>query len=282
MRRTKHFFVILWDAITRFNRNDGSAMAGYVAFSGLLSIFPFLIFATTLIGVLVGQERTGEIVDALFEIAPAHVARTLEPVVTEVLSGRSSGLLTLSAVFAIYVASNAVEALRLAFDRAYAVEPDSFLVNRLRAIVVVFVGAIVAALLGLTILLAPLILRLTAQFTHLQIPSATGLLSTGFGLLVFGFFTFGMHRYLPGRRMEPMTRVWPGVLLTALLWIIAATGFSTYLSFAPSYTVTYGTLAGVIITLMFFYITGLVIIFGAEFNAALNRLQTPARRHFTG
>ena len=269
MRQTKHFFVILWDAITRFNRNDGSAMAGYVAFSGLLSIFPFLIFATTLIGVLVGQERTGEIVDALFEIAPAHVARTLEPVVTEVLSGRSSGLLTLSAVFAIYVASNAVE-------------PDSFLVNRLRAIVVVFVGAIVAALLGLTILLAPLILRLTAQFTHLQIPSATGLLSTGFGLLVFGFFTFGMHRYLPGRRMEPMTRVWPGVLLTALLWIIAATGFSTYLSFAPSYTVTYGTLAGVIITLMFFYITGLVIIFGAEFNAALNRLQTPARRHFTG
>ena len=51
-----------------------------------------------------------------------------------------------------------------------------------------------------------------------------------------------------------------------------ASAFSIYLSFTPSYTVIYGTLAGVIITLMFFYLTGLTIIFGAEVNAALNQL----------
>jgi uncharacterized BrkB/YihY/UPF0761 family membrane protein len=47
---------LLWDAFDRFNRNDGSAMAGSIAFSGLLSMFPFLIFAATLIGMLVGQD----------------------------------------------------------------------------------------------------------------------------------------------------------------------------------------------------------------------------------
>ncbi len=66
--------------------------------------------------------------------------------------------------------------------------------------------------------------------------------------------------------------------MTTLFWVIAAWGFSTYLKYTPTYTVTYGTLAGVIITLMFFYLTGATVIFGAEFNAALNRLRKPRKR----
>ena len=66
---------ILWDAIDRFNRNDGTAMAGFIAFSGLLSVFPFLIVAATLIGAMLGDARSDQIIDALFRIAPDHVAR---------------------------------------------------------------------------------------------------------------------------------------------------------------------------------------------------------------
>ncbi len=62
------------------------------------------------------------------------------------------------------------------------------------------------------------------------------------------------------------------MLVTTVLWVALASGFSLYLSFTPAYTVTYGTLAGVIITLMFFYLTGATIIYGAEVNAALNRI----------
>jgi membrane protein len=60
--------------------------------------------------------------------------------------------------------------------------------------------------------------------------------------------------------------------VTTVLWVAFASAFSIYLSYTPTYTVTYGTLAGVIITLMFFYLTGATIIFGAEVNAALNQL----------
>lgn len=276
MRKIRRFFLVLWDAWNRFNRNDGAAMAGYVAFSSLLSIFPFLIFATALAGLMVGQDNTEATIEALFQIAPEHVARTLEPAVSEVLHQRSNSLLTVSVVFAIYVASNAIDSIRMAFDRAYLVTPDSFLLNRLRAISFVLVGAVVAGLLGFTILLSPLLIRLAATFLDIQVPGITSYLTYGFGLAVFVGFAWGMHRYLPGRRLSRAIRLWPGVVLTALLWIIAATAFSTYLSYAPSYTVTYGTLAGVIITLMFFYITGTVIIFGAEFNAALNRMKPEA------
>ena len=65
--------------------------------------------------------------------------------------------------------------------------------------------------------------------------------------------------------------LWPGVLTTAGIWLVAATGFSIYLGYTPTYATTYGTLAGVVITLVFFYITGMAIIFGAEVNAVLNR-----------
>ena len=76
------------------------------------------------------------------------------------LDKQSGEVLTLSALFAIWVASNAVEAFRIAFDRAYAVpDPRGFFQNRALAIGIVFLGAIVAALLGVSILFSPLILR---------------------------------------------------------------------------------------------------------------------------
>lgn len=269
----RHGLRVLWEALDRFNRNDGSAMAGFIAFSGLLSVFPFLIFAATLTGILVGDSQSARVIDALFEITPEHVARTLEPVVSEVLGKRSQEVLTLSALFAIWVASNAVEAFRIAFDRAYAVaDPRGFLRNRAMAIVIVFIGAIVAALLGLSILLSPLLLRIASEIGKVPIPAAAGYTTYFFGMLVFVGFVLLMHRVLPARALGA-GRLWPGVLVTTLLWMLAAWGFSAYLGATPTYTVTYGTLAGVIVTLMFFYLTGAVIIFGAEVNAALQRLR---------
>jgi membrane protein len=261
---------VLKDAVDGFWRNDGSALAGYIAFTGLLSIFPFLIFVTMLIGTLIGEERSDELTHALFEIAPSHVAMTLEPVVQEVISGASERILTISALFAVWVASNAVESFRVSFDRAYRVtDPRGFFHARAVAIGFVFLGAIVAALLGFSILLAPLIIRLLGD-AGIPVPEFASYLANGLGLVVFTGFVHLMHRVLPGRSMAG-TLLWPGVLVTTAIWLIAAVGFSIYLTYTPTYSITYGALAGVIITLMFFYITGAVIIFGAELNAALNR-----------
>jgi membrane protein len=273
----RRFFKVVWDAYNGFELNDGWSMSGFIAFSGLLSLFPFLIFVATFIGIMVGEARSERVIEALFQIAPEHVARTVQPVVEEVLGKRSSGVLSLSALFAIWVASNAVEALRIAFDRAYQVpDPRNFFQNRALAIGLVFLGALVAALLGLSIILSPLILSVAQERAHLQLPIVAGTLSYGFGVAVFVGFVLLMHRVLPGRR-PPGIRFWPGVLMTAALWVALAAGFSYYLRWTPTYTVTYGTLAGVIITLMFFYLTGVTLIYGAEINAALNRREARER-----
>jgi membrane protein len=270
VRRLRRLFRVIWVAIDRFNRNDGSAMAGFIAFSGLLSLFPFLIFAATLTGIWVGSDRSDSIIEALFEIAPQHVALTLAPVVEEVLSKQSGEVLTLSALFAIWVASSAVEAFRIAFDRAYAVpDPRGVIENRLLAILLVFIGGFVAALLGVSILFSPLILRFLEHVFLFRVPVVASYLTYAFGVLVFIGFLLIMHRLLPGRKVK---RVWPGVLVTTIVWMALAWGFSFYLTLTPGYTVTYGALAGVMITLMFFYLTGATIIYGAEVNAAMHRI----------
>jgi membrane protein len=272
VKRVRRLLKLIWVAFDRFNRNDGSAIAGYIAFSGLLSIFPFLIFAATLTGIWLGNKRSEEIIESLFQIAPAHIAQTIEPVVVEVLNKQSGEVLTLSALFAIWVASSAFDGFRIAFDRAYAVpDPRGFVENRAMAIMLVFLGAAVATLLGVTIVFSPLILRFAEVVLQTPIPPLFNYFTYAAGVAVFIGFLLVMHRVLPGRRLQGC-RLWPGVIVTTVLWVAMAFGFSMYLSYTPTYTVTYGTLAGVIITLMFFYFSGATIIYGAEVNAALNRI----------
>ena len=139
------------------------------------------------------------------------------------------------------------------------------------AIVLVFIGAVVAALLGVSILFSPLILRFLEHVLHVPVPLIAGYLTYLFGVLVFIGFLLIMHRLLPGRRVKTRGSG-PGCWSPPLLWVPLASGFSLYLTYTPTYSVTYGTLAGVIITLMFFYLTGATIIYGAEVNAALNRI----------
>ena len=85
----------------------------------------------------------------------------------------------------------------------------------------------------------------------------------------YAMFLVFLHRVLPGHRL-PLRALWAGVAVTTVIWIIAATGFSIYLGITPTYATTYGTLAGVVISLVFFYISGMAVIFGAEINAVRN------------
>ncbi|QIE54922.1 YihY/virulence factor BrkB family protein [Pikeienuella piscinae] len=258
-----------WRIYERFEGHDGSAMAGYVAFSAFLSLFPFMIFFFTLAGILLGPEDSRAALDALFDLAPEHIARTLVPVMDEVLGQRRGGLLTISALGGVWVASNAVEAIRVAFDRAYeSPNPRGFFRRRLIALAFVLLAALTFTVLGVLIILAPLGFRLAREYLGFEVPIGVAYLRYAFGLVTFAGFLYALNRVLPSR--SPKSRnVWPGIVVTTALWVAGASGFSIYLAYAPSYTMTYGAFAGVIVTLLFFYLTSAMLIFGAEVNAAL-------------
>lgn len=256
-------------ALTRYWDDDGDAMAGYVAYSGFLAIFPFAIFATAVLGAVVTDAQREAWIDALFELAPEHVALTLEPVIDNVTRDRGGTVITLSALGALWAASNAVEALRVAFDRAYrAPTPRGFLARRALALAFVLLGVATFALLGALIIAAPLALALLEARLGVETPYGVDLARYGVGLAVFLAYLALMHRVLPSRP-PPARTILPGIVVSAALWALGATAFSVYLGFAPSFSITYGTFAGVIVTLLFFYLTGAAIILGAEVNAAL-------------
>ena len=251
-KRFRTIYRVARSAYRRFNRDDGTAMAGYIAYSVFLSLFPFAIFMSALSGILIGPEDSQRIIDALFDLAPEHIAQTLEPVLKEVMGEARGGVLTFSALAALWIASNAVEAIRIAFDRAYDVmDPRGFILRRSICIGFVFIAAIAFALLGFLIILAPLAITLAREYLPFHIPFGLGIIRYVLGLLVFAIFLLMLNRWLPGRAPR-IRRVLPGIIVSTILWIIGATGFSIYLAFAPSYTVTYGAFAGVIVTLLFF------------------------------
>ncbi len=262
---------VLYEAFWEFKQDDGPALAGYIAFSGLLGVFPFIILTTNVAALALGAGQSQQAVDALFEYAPPHVAQTLEPVLLDVLRGASGGLLTISALAAIWFSSNAFEAIRTSFDRAYNVDrPRGWLKGRLISIACVFFGTFASILLGFLIVLGPLVIQIVEGFFGLTIPFIAEVGRYFFGLLVFVSFVTMLHFVLPRHRI-PFRRLWIGVIVSTLIWLAAATGFSIYLGYTPTYVSTYGTLAGVMITLVFLYITGMAIIYGAEVNAVLAR-----------
>lgn len=277
-KAVKATWPFLWQVIKRYNADSGGVLSGHIAYSLMLAVVPFLIFATALTGFAVGQQGAETALAALFKGVPEHVARTLEPVLLEVIGQRRGGVLTLSALGAIWAASNGVEAVRIGLDRAYDVDDARHVaLNRLIAVGVVLTGFAIFTVLSALIIFAPLVFVLIEQWTEIGIPAEVDLVRYLLGMTVLAGSLWVMHRVLPSRPMRGL-RLWPGVVASVIIWSAAATGMSVYLAYAPSYAITYGTLAGVIVTLLFFYLTGAAIIFGAEVNALANANRPGATR----
>lgn len=262
-------WALVRDVAQRFQDDQADVLSGYIAYSAMLAVFPFLIFATALAGLVIGPEGAAGAAAALFDVLPDNVAATLEPVLRDVAGQRTGGIVTASGLFTIWAASNGVEAVRLALDRAYRVaEGRHIALNRLIAIGVVLGGIATFLVIAALIIFAPLGFHLLERWTGARVPLGVAPLRYFVGLGVFALFLWLLHRVLPSRSMAGLA-IWPGIATSVGIWALAATGLSVYLAFAPAYTVTYGALAGVIVTLLFFYLTGMAIVLGAEVNAAL-------------
>jgi membrane protein len=266
---------VLWDALSHFNDDDGWAMASHVSLSVLMALFPFLIFVATLAGFIGNKTLADRVADILFATWPQDVAEPIAAQVHDVLTTPRGGLLAVSIVVTLYLASNGVEAVRTALNRAYrVVDLRWFYWRRLQSIFFVVIGALASLALAFLGLLGPLFLTsLTGAVPALApllatiSPARVGL--TGGVLLIV---LIAAHILLPARR-PPVRYLWPGILFTLVVWIASATVFGIYIERFSNYVATYAGLAGVVAALFFLYIVSVVMIFGAEFNAAIQRLR---------
>jgi membrane protein len=274
-RRTTHKIVRLFlDAYWRFNAQDGWAISSHIALSTLTSLFPFLIFVTAMAGFVGSQSLADEVAKLVFSAWPPVVAKPIAGELHDVLAAPRGGLLTISAVLALYFSSGAIEAARVGLNRAYSlVESRHWWLLRLESIAYVVVAAIALLALAFLVVLGPLIWAAVLSFAPalapLQIVVTIARLAIASLLMAVSLFI--AHRWLPkGRRR--VIDIAPGIILTFICCVAFGDVFGAYLSeFARNYVSTYAGLASVMIALVFLYSMAAIFVYGGELNAAIMR-----------
>ena len=148
------------DAFWRFNDDDGWAIASHIALSGLMALFPFMIFVTSLAAVFGSKELADQAAALMLQVWPKQVADSLSGEIHNVLTTTRGDALTVGAVLAVYFASNGVESLRVGLNRAYSViESRRWYWLRLESIGYTLIAAFMALAMALLIVLGPLMLE---------------------------------------------------------------------------------------------------------------------------
>ncbi|HUS96500.1 MAG TPA: YhjD/YihY/BrkB family envelope integrity protein, partial [Hyphomicrobiaceae bacterium] len=143
-------------AVYRLYEHSQLSMAGAVAFSFVVSLFPFCILMGSLAGIFGGRELAEAAIGHLFQIVPADVAKGLAPLIEEIMTKSRIDFLTIGGGITLFFATSAVETLRAALNLAYRVrETRSYFVCLIFSMMHVFVTAAVLLVLTWTLLLAP-------------------------------------------------------------------------------------------------------------------------------
>lgn len=258
----KEFFKTLKNEYTRDKVSD---VAGSLTFFGVLALFPFLLFLVSLASVIIDPAQAQVLINELSKVAPQEVVSILGDRLKALASSNSVGLLTVGGIGAIWAASGGIVALMGALNTAYGVEEKRpfwkvrgvALLSTLVAALFSIISAVVA------VATPPLAAKLGGPFptlvTWLRLPVA--------GLLMM--FLWALLYYALPDVKQRFKFITPGSVVGVIIWLLASWGFSTYVANFGSYDVNYGAIGGVIVMLMWMWISAQVILLGAEINAII-------------
>jgi len=254
-------------------RQDGIEHAGYLAFLSIFSLFPFLIFLISIVGFFGASEMGAQIVHTILLAAPREMVETLAPRINEIISGPPQSFLTIAIIGVIWTASSSVEGCRTILNRAYRITfPPPYIWRRFISILEFFV-IIFSIVIGIIIfIIVPTFLKevegafslnlnFDYDFFYLRQLAIFVVLISATSLLYYA---------LPNAKQK-ISQTVPGSIVVVLLWVSLEKGFSLYLENFHQFNLVYGSLAGIIVSLMFFYLISLAFIFGAEFNYHFHR-----------
>jgi len=257
-----------------FVNHDMPTYAAALAFRALLAFFPFALFLLALLGSigltdffdwLVGQAQTA---------LPQDAASVVGRVTREIRNQATGGLLSFGIVTAIWVASTAVRSLMTALNAAYDVEESRPVWKRYPLSVAYTLG--LAAMLiaaAALMLVGPQAVQwvaghvglgglVVALWAWLRWPAAVLLLLTAVAVAY----------YVAPDVDQPFRFVTPGSALAVAAWVGTSLGFSSYVGTFGSYGATYGSLGGVVVLLLYLFISAAMLLLGAEVNAAIYQL----------
>ncbi|SDU27268.1 YihY/virulence factor BrkB family protein [Gordonia westfalica] len=267
---------VLRKTAREFSRDQCTDLAAALTYYSVLSLFPALLAMVSLLGVFGQGEKTVDAVLTMVEdLGPSDAVDTLRAPVEQLVAAPSAGLaLVIGLAGALWSASGYVGAFGRAMNRMYEVD-EGRPIWKLRPamLLVTLVALILAAAVALMLAVSGPVAR--------SIGDAIGLGNTALTVwnivrwpvvLVFVVVIVAVLYWATPNVKQPKFRwISAGAVLAIVTWIVASVAFALYVSNFGSYNKTYGALAGVIVFLLWLWLTNLALLFGAEFDAELER-----------
>ena len=251
----------------------GAALTYYA----VLSLFPALLVLVSLVGLFGSPERiTKVLTDTLTELGPSTAADTFQGPIESITSNRGGAgiALIVGVVAALWAASGYVSAFADASNSIYEVEEGRpFWKLKPLQLVVTFVLILIAALVALGLVLSgPIVGALGGALGISDTVLSAWSLAKWPAMLVLVIVIFGVLYYTaPNARVSGVRWVSGGAVVALVAWILASIAFALYVANFGSYNKTYGALGGVVVFLLWLWLTNLAILLGAEFNAETER-----------
>lgn len=268
----------VWKELIKDNVFDRAAILGFYF---QLSLFPLLLFLTSLLGLFAqhGTELRADLLSYLSRVVPRSASELIYTTLGEVTEGTSGGKLSFGLLLALLTATGGMVAVIEALNAAYHVkEARPWWKTRLIALALTIALAVLIITALVLILgggeIAEVIARATgtgnafiAAWDILQWPIVIAFVFAAFALIYY---------FAPNLHEQKLRWVLPGMIVGVSLWFLASFGFRLYLRYFNSYRVVYGSLGAAIILMLWFYLTGIAILVGGEVNSELERAAAEA------
>ncbi|MCK0520285.1 YihY/virulence factor BrkB family protein [Williamsia sp. DF01-3] len=274
---TKHSFMfVLRKTLREFSRDQCTDIAAALTYYSVLSLFPALLALVSLLGVFgQGQKTTDAVLKMVDDLGPSSAVDTLRGPVEQLVAAPSAGFaLVLGLVGALWSASGYVGAFGRAMNRMYEID-EGRPIWKLRPIMllVTLIALIMAAAVAFMLAVSGPVAK--------SIGDAIGLGDSALTIwniarwpvvLIFVILVVAILYWATPNVKQPKFRwVSAGAILAIVTWIVASALFALYVANFSNYNKTYGALAGVIVFLLWLWLTNLALLFGAEFDSELER-----------
>jgi len=253
-----------------------------MAYRFLFALFPFALFLASVAAFgagLIGLcDPTGRIVDGLGDNLPPELAGTVRAELEQVLGQQRPGLATVGALLGLWAATTGTMTVIKAMNRAYDVKQDRPLIG----LYLLGIGLTVAGAVGIVLAFVTIV---GGALVTEQIVSRIGLEGSWWAItllrwpLVFGLLVLAATvMYRVGPNLTPSWRTAAtGAIVFAIGWLVATFAFAVYVTNVANYGATYGALGGIMVLMIWLYLTGLVLLVGAEVVAIIVRRTEPER-----
>ncbi len=263
--------------------NDGFIHAGNLAYTSVVALFPFFITVAAIFSAIGERDERAASINAFLLAVPPSVSRAVAPVARDVIEARTGWLLWIGGVVGLWTVGSLVETIRDILRRAYGTKhTHAFWRYRLLSTGII-IAAVILLLISLMAQVAIGAVETAIYAWYPQLDPVVGEITMTRlipAVVLFASLYLLFYSLTPSQYRHHRYPKWPGSLFVTVWWVAVTMALPWAVRRLFNYDATYGSLAGVMITLFFFWLVGLGMVFGAELNAAL--AETPEERDMIG